>query len=217
MHILMDLDDVLIKNTYINQVGGVQFYWTEKIEEDLGIKESLLINLFNKSWDDVILGKLELKVHIKNFLATIESSVSEEEFIDYWLKNDSILNIKMINWALKMHEKGYKLSIATNQESTRMQNILNKYKDFFSVFENIFTSAELGFKKPEAEFFLEILSRLGLSVEEVLFIDDSAKNIIGAGKVGMKTMKYSIADGGVEKELEKELEKLLEGQFNNCF
>ena len=205
MHILMDLDDVLIKNTYINKVGDVKFYWTEKIEEDLGIKESLLVKLFDKSWDDVILGKLELNVHIKNFLKGIESSVSVEEFIDYWLKNDSILNIKMINWAANMHEKGYKLSIATNQESTRMQNILNEYKDFFSVFENIFTSADLGFKKPEAEFFLEILSRLGLRGEEVLFIDDSAKNIIGAGNIGMKTIKYSISDGGVEKELEQML------------
>lgn len=55
-----------------------------------------------------------------------------------------------------------------------------------------FTSKELGFKKPEPQFYSEIVKRAGFKAEEHIMIgNDYSKDIIPAKEIGMKTILIS--------------------------
>jgi HAD superfamily hydrolase (TIGR01509 family) len=53
------------------------------------------------------------------------------------------------------------------------------------LFETRFLSHELGLVKPDREIFDHVLSDLGLSGREVLFLDDNEINVDGAREVGL--------------------------------
>lgn len=58
-------------------------------------------------------------------------------------------------------------------------------------FKYFFTSKELGYKKPDIEFFTEISTRLGISQSKCMMIgNDYLKDIIPAKDSGMKTALY---------------------------
>lgn len=194
MHLLMDMDDVLIQSSYINEKGELNFFWTRNLEEDLGIKKDSLNVLFNEEWNDVIVGKKSIHKQVDEYLSAIDANVSKEDFISYWIQKDSKLNSEAVNFAKSMHNKGWKLYIGANQENVRVNSIVEKHNDFFSLFEKIYTSASLGVKKPDKKFFNMILSDLSLDASELVFIDDSSKNIKSALELGIKAFQYKKAD-----------------------
>jgi putative hydrolase of the HAD superfamily len=55
-----------------------------------------------------------------------------------------------------------------------------------SLFERVFHSNEIGYRKPSPEAFLEITRLSGICPEVSLFIDDSLQNVEGAISCGLK-------------------------------
>lgn len=56
-------------------------------------------------------------------------------------------------------------------------------------FDYYFTSKELGYKKPEKEFFLKIINELSHPAENIVMIgNDYKKDIVGAKDTGLKTI-----------------------------
>lgn len=53
-------------------------------------------------------------------------------------------------------------------------------------FDHLYCSYEMGCCKPREEFFRKILASEGLEPQEVIFVDDSRKNIAAAEAVGIK-------------------------------
>lgn len=53
-------------------------------------------------------------------------------------------------------------------------------------FDKLYCSYEIGVCKPSEEFFKKILNAEGVKPEEVIFVDDSKKNIAAAEALGIK-------------------------------
>ncbi len=64
-------------------------------------------------------------------------------------------------------------------------------EESFDRFDAAVFSNEEGIKKPGSEAFLLALERMGLSPEEVLFVDDHPKNIAAAQRLGFKTHLFT--------------------------
>jgi FMN phosphatase YigB (HAD superfamily) len=62
--------------------------------------------------------------------------------------------------------------------------------DYGKVFDPQFYSCELGLSKPDPNYFAEILERLSVSHEEVLFIDDIEANVGAAKGVGIHARTF---------------------------
>jgi putative hydrolase of the HAD superfamily len=56
-------------------------------------------------------------------------------------------------------------------------------------------SRELGARKPEAAFFAEAVRRIGAESASILFIDDSARNVVGARDAGLAAEQWTVTDG----------------------
>lgn len=53
MYILLDIDNVILKNSYFDEKGNIQYFWTQNIEKDLGIK-TFEYKSINDSFDEII-------------------------------------------------------------------------------------------------------------------------------------------------------------------
>ena len=207
MYILLDIDNVILKNSYFDEKGNIQYFWTQNIEKDLGIKQSTLRFLFDDKWIDVLLGRILLNNKVSDFFNNINSKLSNEDFISYWLEHDSCLNQNVVSFINKMHEKGFKLCVGSNQEETRANYLLKKHNDIFSLFEKIYISANLHKVKPNKEFFYDILKDLNTDVNNIIFIDDDCRNINSAKKIEIKTFEYKSINDSFD-EIIKEINKL---------
>ncbi|HTF22277.1 MAG TPA: HAD family phosphatase [Chryseolinea sp.] len=61
-------------------------------------------------------------------------------------------------------------------------------------FHRAYYSHIMGKRKPHADIFEEVLADSGLKAHETLFLDDNHDNIVGAGKVGIKTAFVNTPD-----------------------
>ena len=83
----------------------------------------------------------------------------------------------------KEQHKDIKLVVATNHISCVKEFILKAFGQ--DLFDEIFISAELNTVKPEAEFYTKMMDKLGVSADEICFVDDTLENIAGANNVGI--------------------------------
>jgi putative hydrolase of the HAD superfamily len=189
-YILLDIDSVLIDP--FQHGSESQYVWTANIEEDLGIKTQTLGKLFNDQWPDVITGKLQLTGRVAQYLEDIESPISAETFIEYWFSNDGPANEAMLAFIEKVKSPDVSISLATNQENQRV-NYLLRHQLSTLKFDNVFSSATLGHKKPSPDFFTIIQDRLGANADQIVLIDDTEANLDAARSLGMMAIQYSIS------------------------
>ena len=81
----------------------------------------------------------------------------------------------------------YPLYLLSNNNpiSMRRCHALLAENGLSDAFNGEFISYEMKMLKPSAQFYKEVVRRLGLAPEEVLFIDDSVSNVEGAKVVGI--------------------------------
>jgi putative hydrolase of the HAD superfamily len=99
----------------------------------------------------------------------------KEKYNVFLLSNTNALHVKYINEVM--------LPAIPGALST-----LDEY------FHRAYYSHIMGKRKPHADIFEEVLSESGLRAGETLFLDDNRDNIIGAGKVGIKTALVDTPD-----------------------
>jgi len=88
-------------------------------------------------------------------------------------------------------EKKYNLFIISNYAKEAAQLLIQKYKAFFSLFDDIIISANIGMIKPDKEIYEHFLNKHSLYPEQCLFIDDQEENIVSAQNIGIKSILYN--------------------------
>lgn len=155
-------------------------------------------NFFKKEWEDFVLGKRDLKEHIRNHTDLWQWHGSPDELLEYWFKTEDIRNNEMIQLIKQIRRSGTPCYLATEQEKYRggyMQNVM--FKDLF---DGYFVTAELGLKKSDPKFFekiIELLNNGGLKTEpsDVLFFDDSQSKVDAAKSAGINAHLFTGAQG----------------------
>lgn len=125
------------------------------------------------------------QVHIK-----LSASVSEslaKELIDCWTHSEVQIDKKVIE-ICKDHYPNVKVVLTTNATSRLNQDLKNQGLD--SVFDEVFNSSEMGVSKPSHSYFNKVLSKLGVKPEEVIYIDDSVKNVKSAEQLSIRSHHY---------------------------
>lgn len=109
-----------------------------------------------------------------------------------------------INELLSNLKTQYRLVALTNTNSIHAQVWKPKYRDSLRYFDKVFSSYELGARKPEGQAYQSVLDYLGTKPERTVFLDDSPANIAGAAKLGIKTILVESP-----KQMQADLVKLL--------
>ncbi len=97
----------------------------------------------------------------------------------------------------------YAVAYLTNESKGRYADVRRMLRSLDKTFRHRFASCYLGLSKPGAAVYVHVLSTMGLRAGEALFIDNSADNVAGARRVGIKSILFTNA-----KDLEKELKRM---------
>ena len=97
-----------------------------------------------------------------------------------------------------LKDRGYKIYMLSNNNPIMMRICAEDFRnagiDLDDFFDELFISSSMKMLKPSQEIYLESIRRTGLKAEELLFIDDSPRNIEGARKAGMNAVDYVQGD-----------------------
>jgi 2-haloacid dehalogenase len=99
----------------------------------------------------------------------------------------------------RLKDGGVPLYGLSNYSTEKFQVVREKYV-FFNWFDDILISAAVGLVKPDPAIFRLLLTKIGRSAEECIFIDDSSANIVAAQGLGFTAIQFHSPE-----QLEQEL------------
>ena len=88
----------------------------------------------------------------------------------------------------------YRLGVLSNADSA-LEERMRDGLGIHHLFDDIVCSAVVGMAKPEAAVYRLAAERLGLAVEECVFIDDTEANVTAARELGMAAVHYRVHQG----------------------
>jgi putative hydrolase of the HAD superfamily len=136
----------------------------------------------------------QYRAHVHDVLG---ARLSDEDFDQGW--NSIYLKLLPgIESLLEQLRQTLRLVALTNTNEIHAKEWRSRYSDILTYFEKVFTSYEIGARKPDPECFQIVLDYLDLDPGEVVFVDDSLENVRGAEAVGIKgitaTTSFEIAE-----------------------
>lgn len=137
----------------------------------------------------VTTGAISRRAWVERVGATLGSTVAAEE----WGQQPSEVDPKVLAIADALRAAGIRTAILTNGTDTIPAEAAEL--GLTAHFDAIFSSAEIGWAKPDIRAFQHVLDALGLAGAEVFFTDDSASKLAGAEELGMLTHRFTTADG----------------------
>ena len=194
--IFFDFDGVLTLHGY----GG--FTIVKNLVAQTGVTEEKIKSCWEHFKKDLKIGNVEYKDMWQEFCTCLgkKIDISVLEFVN---KNVP-LNIKMIELVRKLHEAGYKTGIISSNIKERMDAIREEF-GLDNIFDTYSISSDLHSDKKDTMIFEKALQDLSVEVEESVFIDNHAVNLVVPEKMGFKTYFFDHEKNDVEafvKQLE---------------
>jgi putative hydrolase of the HAD superfamily len=160
-----------------------------KYAQEFNINMSELDDFFQTDFQACLIGKSDLKVVIKPWLKKWNWSKPVDEFLDYWFKAEHQINFELIENIRELRKNNIRCVLATNQEKYRLE-YMKKEMDFEEVFDKIYSSNLIGFKKPATQYYEYILNDLNENPSNIIFYDDRQENIESAKLLGINSHLY---------------------------
>jgi glucose-1-phosphatase len=184
--LLFDLGNVFIKIDY-----AFTFNELRKIlgEEKFSLTQGLYPSSFHLDYEKGKISDKDFRFAINQHFGTDW----EDEIVDeIW--NSLLIEIMEETLALITRLRShYQLGVLSNTNSIHI-NAMNKMlvekmgkKELLHYFDHVFLSHELGLRKPDVEIYHEVVKRVGLPANEILFFDDLPANLKGAEEAGLRT------------------------------
>ena len=125
-----------------------------------------------------------------------------QAYHDHWKDSIGTAYWGTVEIMKQLKQAGYALYGLSNWSAETFPHILERY-DFFTMFDDMVISGEVGHVKPHPEIFHILLEKIGRPAHECLFIDDSMPNIQQAQAIGFATIHFESPE-----HLEKVLRKM---------
>lgn len=189
--VLFDVDGLVI--------SGEEGYFSERYAREHDIPVEDVSEFFTGEFRKCTFGKADLKEEMVPYLEKWGWEGSVDDFLAYWFRRESQVNPAVIEIVKKLREKGIACYLATRQEKYRTEYFWEELglKEYF---DGIFSTCDIGCDKDQPEFWDAVIGRLGIEPGEILFFDDSEKNISCTKQYGIQSHLYS----GIE-DLQREI------------
>ncbi len=97
-------------------------------------------------------------------------------------------NVGLLDYARQLRQT-YKLAVLSNANEGVIESKIGKDR-VVECFDEIVVSAAVGLVKPDPDIYRYTADKLGVELEECVFIDDSESHLVPARELGMKTILY---------------------------
>ena len=182
--LMVDVDGVLVIRP-----GGRR--WDAEMLADLGVDPNELQSaFFTPHWQAIATGRARIEDHLPAALAQIAPHVGAEALIAYWFAKDAVVNQPLLDDLARVRAAGTPLHLATVQEHRRADYLWTTL-GFRDRFDGLHHSAAVGFAKPDPAYFHAVAGRVALRPDELLLIDDSARNVEAAVEAGWQARLWT--------------------------
>jgi len=170
-------------------VHGERF--SNRLEKRFGIPTTVTGKFFSNGFADCLVGRADLKKELSKQLGAWGWKQSVDDLLGFWFSDaDTIIDRRFQHVPESLQSYGIKVCLATNNEKYRTA-YLSETKRLGTWFDKIFSSADMGVKKPDQAFFQKMIDELGFEKGEVTFWDDDPGNIEGAKSFGVNAELYT--------------------------
>ncbi len=194
--IIFDLGNVIIDISPKNACD----YWAEIRQKK---PEELYVAFpFDETYAKFERGEITPETFRKYVAKCLSITLSQKEFDEGW----SMILIQLrgnIAEFLQSLKKSYRIVALSNTNEIHVPMWQEMCTPILPYFEKIFSSNEIGFRKPEQNSFQCVLDYLQIHPKETVFLDDNYENTIAAERIGMKVIHVESYD-----QMMKELEKI---------
>ena len=97
------------------------------------------------------------------------------------------VDTKLLTAVCELKQRGARLVIASNQRQVTLLQLLRHF-EVLQHFDAVYTSEELGVRKPNAGFWEQILKAENVRPEAALHIGNSPRSDAGAARLGIRTL-----------------------------
>lgn len=184
--VIFDADGVLVRPERI---------WSQQLERHYHLDPRAFIKfIFHGKFQNCLIGQADLKEVLAPVLEQLNWTRGAEVFIREWLETEHVVDAALLGRVAQIRALGTPCYLATNQERYRTA-YLEREMGLGAALDGIFSSSTLGFRKPSLEYYHAIQARLELGGSQILFWDDTLKNIEAARAVGWNAELYTSLEG----------------------
>ena len=187
--VIFDLFETLITE------WGHKKYTKNEMCADLRIERSE----FDTYWDEKALDQYEGKITYEDSLVYVcekcgkvvdEATIAN--ILDKRIKTKAVcfeyVQPEVFQLLKTLRDMGLQIAIVSNCSSEEVKVL--KDSEIYKYFDEVILSYEVHMKKPDPCIYEEAAKRLGVEVEECIFVGDGGSNeLVGARNVGMKAIQ----------------------------
>lgn len=181
---------------YGGVISNMRWEVAHELEEQHGLERNTIFRTLYDSdeWREVQTGRGDVEAWHEAAHRRLEEAAGKAlpPLHEQWRQSWHLIqeNLDLIA-ALK---PSYRIGILSNADTTLEERIRDGL-GIYHLFDTVVSSAVVGVAKPDHRVYRLAAERLGLPVEECLFIDDAERNVEAAREVGMAAVHYRVHRG----------------------
>ena len=179
-------------------VVGMSTYSLISEKYNLTAEQNKQISDLHKAYDN---GFIDHEYFLKQYadIASVDYNIFIKDFYDSEKRTQ--VSLPVLDFALELKSKGYKIGLLTNVDSQQYEHIVKPIASNFNV---VLASFMVGIAKPETKIYLLVAKELGFDESECILIDDLQANCEGARSAGMLSIKFDSLE-----QVKEDLKQLL--------
>ena len=182
--VLWDMDGTLIDSEELHWIS-----WRETMaKEGITITHEQFLSSFGQRNDSIIprwLGAASTPERIER----IENA--KEELYRYLIRKNGISPLPGVrSWLHRLHEQGWLQAVASSAPRPNVEVVLEALAAAHC-FQAIVSAEDVRRGKPDPDVYLTAASRVGVSPDRCIVVEDAAAGIEGARRAGMRSIGVS--------------------------
>ena len=182
--VLWDMDGTLIDSEEFHWIS-----WRNALAtEGIAITREQFLSSFGQRNDSIIprwLGNASTPERIERI------ANAKEELYRHLVRRDGISPLPGVaNWIHRLHKEGWLQAIASAAPRANIDAVLEALSATH-IFQGIVSADDVHRGKPDPEVFLTAASRVGVSPERCIVVEDAVAGVQGARSAGMRSVGIS--------------------------
>ena len=182
--VLWDMDGTLIDSEELHWIS-----WRETLAaEGITISREQFLSSFGQRNDSIIsqwLGSAATPERIE------EISNTKEELYRHLIRRDGISPLPGVaHWVQHLHKQGWLQAVASAAPRANIDAVLEALSASHA-FQGIVSAEDVRRGKPDPEVYLTAASRLAVSPDRCIVVEDAVAGVEGARRAGMKSIGVS--------------------------
>lgn len=141
---------------------------------------------------DLEIGKIDVETFRKELSLIAGQELTTEQCNNAWQGYVGDVPKRNLLALRRLKEEGYRIVLLSNTNPCMMEFVLSNRFDgeghsLSDYMDALYVSYEVGMMKPDTNFFHYVLMQEKIMPEEVLFVDDSPKNVAVASQMRFRT------------------------------